>query len=167
MSSKWENTAKEMWEAILAHVRTLREQGCTLQDIAERIGVAHRAQISEWLSGSKRAEKTTFAQMMEYLERSGLDYRTFLPQDAVEQPTHPAPTPAPAPDSVSSKELAALRARIMELEREIGETRTERDKAIGQVELLKEQLATESAKKDAASAERVSFPATRGSTRAG
>ena len=162
MSSKWENTAKEMWEAILAHVRSLREQGCTLQDIAERIGVAHRAQISEWLSGSKRAEKTTFAQMMEYMERAGLDYRTFFPTQ-VEEDQAPSPSQSPA---ACSAEVARLRARVMELEREVGETRTERDKAIGQVELLKEQLATESAKKDAASAERVSSPAIRGSTKA-
>lgn len=76
---KWDESAAKAWTAILAKVRALDEAGETLEDIAKLLGIKNRGSISLWLSGGRKAENTSFPNMLRYLERLGLDYSDFLP----------------------------------------------------------------------------------------
>ena len=51
----------------------------SLQKIADMVGVGNRAVISEWINGNRKAENTSFANLMTYLERLGYDYRDYFP----------------------------------------------------------------------------------------
>ena len=129
--------------------------GNNMSSASRELGV-HITTLEKWLKGTRDPGLGNIGPCMDII-----GVQLLVPGEEEDQPPSPSQSPA-----TCSAEVARLRARIMELEREVETTRTERDKAIGQVELLKEQLATESAKKDVASAERVSS-STRGSTRAG
>lgn len=76
---KWDESAAKAWTAILAKVRALDEAGETLEDIAKLLGIKNRGSISLWLSGGRKAENTSFPNMLRYLDRLGLDYSDFLP----------------------------------------------------------------------------------------
>lgn len=79
MENHWEKAAKEAWAAILAKVKELNASGLTLQDIANKVGVSNRSIISGWISGERKAENASFANLMSYLEGLGLDYADFFP----------------------------------------------------------------------------------------
>ncbi len=81
MADKWEKTAKDVWEAILAKVRALKEEGKTLQEIADLIGVGNRALVGEWINGNREAVNASFSNMMNYLERLGYNYTDFFPKE--------------------------------------------------------------------------------------
>lgn len=76
---RWKETAQVAWEAILARVKALKEEGKTLQEIADMVGHGNRALVSEWLQGNRKAENASFANFMNYLEGLQLDYRDFFP----------------------------------------------------------------------------------------
>lgn len=76
---KWDESAAKAWAAILAKVRALDEAGETLEGIAKLLGIKNRGSISLWLSGGRKAENTSFPNMLRYLDRLGLDYAEFLP----------------------------------------------------------------------------------------
>lgn len=80
MNNKWEIIAKNAWEAILQKVRSLKDEGKTLQEIADIVGVGNRSNIGEWLKGNRAAENASFANLMLYLERLGFNYEDFFPQ---------------------------------------------------------------------------------------
>lgn len=77
--NKWDMTAQKMWQTILDKVIALRGEGHTDQQIANLIGVGNRSVISEWRKGNRGAEKTSFANLMSYLERLGFNYEDFFP----------------------------------------------------------------------------------------
>lgn len=79
---KWDESAAKAWAAILTKVRALDEGGETLEGIAKLLGIKNRGSISLWLSGGRKAENTSFPNMLRYLERLGLDYAEFLPSPA-------------------------------------------------------------------------------------
>lgn len=76
---RWKDTAQAAWEAMLVKVRDLKNEGKTLQEIADILGHGNRSLVSEWLQGNRKAENASFASFMNYLERLGLDYREFFP----------------------------------------------------------------------------------------
>lgn len=76
---KWDESAAKAWAAILTKVRALDDGGETLEGIARLLGIKNRGSISLWLSGGRKAENTSFPNMLRYLERLGLDYMDFLP----------------------------------------------------------------------------------------
>lgn len=79
MENKWEITARKAWETILAKIKKMHSEGMSQQEIATLVGVGNRAVISEWLKGNRKAENTSFANLMSYLERLGLDYQDYFP----------------------------------------------------------------------------------------
>lgn len=79
---KWDESAAKAWTAILEKVRARVEQGETLEGIAKLLGIKNRGSISLWLSGGRKAENTSFPNMLRYLEQLGLDYTDFLPSSA-------------------------------------------------------------------------------------
>lgn len=82
MDNRWDEAAKKAWSAILAKVNLLVDQeGKTLDAVAKIVGVGGRSVISAWRNGTRAAENTSFANMFLYLERLGIDYRQFLPED--------------------------------------------------------------------------------------
>ena len=64
MTDKWEKTAQVAWEAILQKVKALKQEGRTLQEIAELVGVGNRALIGEWINGNREAVNASFANLM-------------------------------------------------------------------------------------------------------
>ena len=79
MVDKWEKTAQAAWEAILQKVKALKQEGRTLQEIADLIGVGNRALIGEWINGNREAVNASFSNLMNYLERLGYNYLDFFP----------------------------------------------------------------------------------------
>ena len=79
--NKWEQTATQAWEAILSRVKDLKENGNTLQQIADIVGAKNRSLIGEWLNGNRGAANTSFPNLMNYLERLGFDYQDFFPRE--------------------------------------------------------------------------------------
>lgn len=91
---KWDESAAKAWTAILEKVRALDEAGETLEGIAKLLGIKNRGSISLWLSGGRKAENTSFPNMLRYLERLGFDYMDFLPPPlpTIRRPAPHAPT---------------------------------------------------------------------------
>lgn len=82
METKWDKAARMAWNAILEEVvRLYKKEAKTYQEIADIVGVGNRAVISEWIKGNRKAEKTSFANLMNYLERLGIDYAAFFPEE--------------------------------------------------------------------------------------
>ena len=80
---KWDAAAAKAWQAILEKVRYLNEkEGVTLEAIAQRLGIKNRGSVSLWLSGDRKAENTSFPNMLRYLENLGLDYWDYFPAQA-------------------------------------------------------------------------------------
>lgn len=97
---KWDETAAKAWVAILEKVRQLNSEGQTLEQISKLLGIKNRGSISLWLSGDRKAENTSFPNMLRYLERLGLDYATYLPEGrgpSISKPGHP-PVPVSGDD---------------------------------------------------------------------
>lgn len=78
---KWEQTAVQAWEAILSRVKALKDDGHTLQQIADIVGAKNRSLIGEWLNGNRGAANTSFPNLMNYLEKLGFNYQDFFPHD--------------------------------------------------------------------------------------
>lgn len=77
---RFDEAQKLAWERILKEVRRLRdEEGMTLDQIAQRLGVPHRAKISLWLNGEQKAENATFSNMCRYLAALGIDPKECIP----------------------------------------------------------------------------------------
>lgn len=79
MTDKWEKTAQAAWKAILQKVKALKQEGRTLQEIADLIGVGNRALVGEWINGNREAANASFSNLMNYLERLGYNYLDFFP----------------------------------------------------------------------------------------
>lgn len=76
---KWEKTAAQAWLAIRSKVEAMRNEGKTLQQIADAVGVKNRSLIGEWLNGNREAANAPFPNLMSYLENLGIDYRKIFP----------------------------------------------------------------------------------------
>lgn len=81
MTDKWEKTAQAAWDAILKKVKALKQEGQTLQEIADLIGVGNRALVGEWINGNREAVNASFSNLMNYLERLGYNYLDFFPSE--------------------------------------------------------------------------------------
>lgn len=81
---KWEITAAQAWQAVLSKVESMRNEGKTLQQIADTVGVKNRSLIGEWLNGNREAANAPFPNLMSYLENLGIDYRKFFPDEEQE-----------------------------------------------------------------------------------
>lgn len=82
MSNRWEKIAQAAWEAILHKIKALKEEEKkTLQEIADIMGVSNRSLVGEWLNGNRQAVNTSFANLMNYLERLGYNYIDFFPNN--------------------------------------------------------------------------------------
>lgn len=98
---RWKKTAQAAWEAILMRVKTLKEEGKTLQEIADMLGHGNRALVSEWLQGNRKAENASFSNFMNYLDGLGIDYREFFPPaPTIRRPGRSAPTEVVAGDDL-------------------------------------------------------------------
>ncbi|MBQ7609310.1 MAG: hypothetical protein IJU76_15285 [Desulfovibrionaceae bacterium] len=75
----WEKAARDGWKAILAKVRSLRDSGKTYDQIGEIVGVSGPL-VKGWLEGAKKAENSSLAKFLSYLDRLGLDYRQYFPE---------------------------------------------------------------------------------------
>lgn len=80
METKWNRTAQKAWKAILDKINDLKHNhGFSDEKIAGLMGVGNRSVISEWRKGNRSAENTSFANLMNYLEKLGFDYAEFFP----------------------------------------------------------------------------------------
>lgn len=102
---KWDESAAKAWTAILAKVRALDEAGETLEGIAKLLGIKNRGSISLWLSGGRKAENTSFPNMLRYLDRLGLDCMDFLP---LSLPTMRRPAPHAPTEEVAGENLPRI-----------------------------------------------------------
>ncbi len=107
---RWTETANKLWQAILARAQELKDEGETLQSIANKVGVKNRVLIHYWLSGSRKAVDAPFANLMIYAERLGIDYRNYFPGGE--------PPAQEAPDCATCKKLLAKDREIQKLRRE-------------------------------------------------
>ena len=107
----WTETANKLWQAILARAQELKDEGETLQSIANKVGVKNRVLIHYWLSGSRKAVDAPFANLMTYAERLGIDYRAYFPGGE--------PPVQEAPDCATCKKLLAKDREIQKLKRDI------------------------------------------------
>lgn len=103
---KWDESAAKAWAAILAKVRALNEAGETLEGIAKLLDIKNRGSISLWLSGGRKAENTSFPNMLRYLERLGFDYAEFLPSPTL--PTIRRPAPHAPVEEVQGEDLPRI-----------------------------------------------------------
>ena len=76
---RFDEAQRLAWERILREVRRLKDGGMTLEQIADMLGVPHRAKISLWLRGGQKAENATFSNMCRYLAALGIDPREYIP----------------------------------------------------------------------------------------
>lgn len=76
---KWDELAARAWAAIKENVQRRVDNGETLESIARLLGIKSRGAVSLWLSGGRKAENTSFPNMLRYLERLGIDYADYLP----------------------------------------------------------------------------------------
>ncbi len=76
---KWDKSATKAWAAVLEKVRALNDGGETLESIAKILDIKNRGSISLWLSGGRKAENTSFPNMLRYLDALGLDVHDYLP----------------------------------------------------------------------------------------
>ena len=105
MENQWETTARKAWERILEKVKALSDEGMSLQKIADLMGVGHRSVICEWLKGSRKAENATFANLMTYMERLGIDYQDYFP---AKFPTIKRPAPNAQPEIVTGEDVRSI-----------------------------------------------------------
>lgn len=106
MSDKWEQTAQAAWSAIFQKVNALKAEGKTLQAIADIVGVSNRSVVGEWLNGNRSAANTSFANLMNYLERLGYNYIDFFPKETL--PTIRRLAPNAPVESVAGEDLQEL-----------------------------------------------------------
>lgn len=75
----YDDIAQKMWHTIIGDVTAMQEKGLTLQEIADRLGLKSRSLISEWIHGNRKAENTSFANMLKYISALGYSVYDFLP----------------------------------------------------------------------------------------
>ena len=133
MDAKWQTVANALWQAVLAKTQELKAEGRTLQELATLVGVSSRAVVGAWLTGTRKASGSSFAELMSYAERLGLDYRNYFPGG--EPPAH-----APAPSCAPCKKLLATDKEIQKLQKENEKLKLELAGAQGEVRALERQL---------------------------
>ncbi len=133
METKWQNVANALWQAVLARAQELKAQGNTLQELANLVGVSSRAVVGAWLTGSRKASGSSFAELMSYAERLGIDYRHYFPGGE-------PPTQEPATDCATCRKLLAKEKENQKLLQQIEKLRLELAKRDGMVEALERQL---------------------------
>ena len=131
--NNWEEIGHAMWDAILDWVKTQDKNGVTYQKIAEILGIKNRSLVGEWINGNKKAEKTSFALMMTYLERAGLDYRDFFPDRGTQT------TVSPTPAAQDGQRIAELEAQVKELEAQVRALEVYKYKWEGHLESMRAQ----------------------------
>ena len=142
---KWQQVADTMWEALLSHIRTMRSEGYTLQQIADRVGVNNKSVIGEWLNGHRKALNAPFSTIMSYMENVGLDYTAFFPGSSSAKNSQADLELAKEKNRADEleKEIIKLRkeqSRIDKLEQEIAKLRKEKFCAQGEIAALERQL---------------------------
>ena len=128
----WTETANKLWQAILARAQELKDEGETLQSIANKVGVKNRVLIHYWLSGSRKAVDAPFANLMTYAERLGIDYRAYFPGGE--------PPVQEAPDCATCKKLLAKDREIQKLKRDYDRMRDALLGAQGEIRALERRL---------------------------
>ena len=131
--NSWNETANRLWQAILARIGELKDEGETLQSIADKVGVKSRTIVHYWLSGSRKADGSPFADLMTYAERLGLDYRNYFPGG--EPPAQP-----PTPSCAACKKLMTKEKENQKLQKEVERLKLELAGAQGEVRALERQL---------------------------
>ncbi|MGE4297002.1 MAG: S24 family peptidase [Desulfovibrionaceae bacterium] len=66
------------WALIKARLDSLRVERCTLQELANMVGVKDRATISRWLNDEGGGERTTFREMLQYLHGLNIPLETVF-----------------------------------------------------------------------------------------
>lgn len=129
--SRWDDTAKAIWDGILEWVKARRADGWTTQKIADRIGVGSRSVITDWIKGNRKAQNAPFSVLLDYLDNAGMDYRDFFPKEDL---------PPERGQTDQSLELAQLKDRVRELEGLLERTRQQRVLAMGEIRALEKQV---------------------------
>ena len=129
--SRWDDTAKAIWDGILEWVKARRADGWTTQKIADRVGVGSRSVITDWIKGNRKAQNAPFSVLLDYLDNTGMDYRDFFPKDdrLLNQG-----------QEGFSHECEQLKERVRELEELLERTRHQRDLAMGEIRALEKQV---------------------------
>ena len=135
----WENIARTMWGAIHDWAQARKDSGATLQEIANILGVRNRSVIGEWLNGNKKAEKTSFALLMTYLERAGLDYRDFFPSRDTQNVVSPSPESPNSGNNECRQRIAELEDQVEELKAQIQALEIYKHKWEGHLEAMRAQ----------------------------
>ena len=133
MDSKWQNVADTLWQAVLAKAQALKAEGNTLQELANLVGVSSRAVVGAWLTGNRKASGSSFAELMSYAERLGLDYRNYFPGGE-------PPAQIPAPSCTACKKLMAKEKENLKLQKEVERLKLELAGAQGEVRALERRL---------------------------
>lgn len=129
--SRWDDTAKAIWDGILEWVKARRADGWTTQKIADRVGVGSRSVITDWIKGNRKAQNAPFSILLDYLDNTGMDYRDFFPKDAGSLSKVEVNCP---------QEIEQLKEKIQELEELLESTRHQRDLAMGEIRALEKQV---------------------------
>ena len=129
---KWSKTACSLWQAILARAQELKDEGETLQGIADKVGAKSRQNVKTWLAGMRKGDGIAFPELMTYAERLGIDYRAYFPGGE--------PPVQEAPDCATCKKLLAKDREIQKLQRELDKMRLELAGAQGEVRALERQI---------------------------
>ncbi len=67
----YDQLAENSWHLILDSIHKLRQEKKTLVEIAKILGVKNRSLISEWINGNREISRSSFANMIKYLDALG------------------------------------------------------------------------------------------------
>ena len=138
--NNWEAIANALWRDILKWVQDQKANGYSGDNIAKAIGVKNRSHITLWLKGERKADHASFAKLMEYAERAGLDYRDYFP-DVQAKPRLQTPKDKTCGDRVATleKRNTELEAQVKELEAQVRALEVYKHKWEGHLESMRAQ----------------------------
>lgn len=76
---KYDQLAEAAWLAILNKVKELEKNGMSRAEISRLLGHKGRSAVTNWLKGNTTAVKSSFAEMIRYMDVLGVDVSAFLP----------------------------------------------------------------------------------------
>lgn len=128
MNTNWQLVADNIWEAILAKVKDLRNSGEKLRTISQIVGTNNQSVICEWLAGNRKAAQAPFATLMSYAENLEIDYMAFFPAGP-DRPEPPKETVKPCSEE-----------KLTRLTEENNRLRTQLNIAHGEITALERQI---------------------------
>lgn len=93
----------QAWELIFKRVEAMREQGKTLAEIGRLLSV-NKSTVQRWLDDKKGGERTSFRDMLRYLDRLGISLHDVFGLEA-----QGLPEPSPSPLSMTRLDVQVAR----------------------------------------------------------